>query len=769
MGALRYVLVLLCGLPIAVELGLRPARAAGEEVVGHWAYRPIRWVEAPSPGEPPGASEIDRLVNRRLRSERLWPPAPPADARTLLRRLSFDLVGLPPAPSDVDAFVAECRRGPEDARRAYEARVDSLLASPHFGEKWARHWMDLCRYADTDGYLTDQPRPHAWRYRHWLVEALNRDLPFDEFTVQQLAGDLLPAAGRPPEERLNRLVATGFLRQTLSNREGGADLEEFRVEQVADRVALVGTTWLGLTIACARCHDHKYDRLTQKEYFQLYAYLNGVDEVNVDAPLPGGPRPTPNQVTEYRRRREEILRPILPDLERLQADWESRMLAAAMEPGRDHRWDREWEVLGLIWGGGEGEGQLEGCRIVEMGASRRTPEQAERLQDYFLKRGDGQYGAEFKRLGIAALREQVEKARTALPKPPRAPAMAETFLPRPARVHLRGNFRAPGEVVTPGVPGVTVTGGRPAGPSRLDLARWLVSGRHPLTARVAVNRIWQELFGTGLVATPENFGTRGEPPSHADVLDLLASRFQEPEGARGGRGLGWSQKRLIRWIVLSDTYRRSSVVPPGARPSERDFRLLRRGRPLRLPAEAIRDAALAVSGLLNPEIGGPSVFPPQPPGVSEEAYSNKWTPSTGADRYRRGLYTWVQRLSPFAQGVTFDAPAPARSCARRERSNSPLQALTLLNDPVFVECAEALGRKVLREGEASDADKVDLLFRTVLARRPRPEEAKSLADLLGRERARGEACAEAPSRREERAWTSAATVVLNLHEFITRD
>ena len=729
----------------------------------HWAFRPIRRLAANSPRS--GADGwIDRLLDERIRRGGLT-PTPAADARTLLRRLFLDLTGLPPTAERVDTFVREFGAGGPAGERAYLAQVDELLASPHFGEKWARHWLDLCHYADTDGYLTDQARPHAWRYRHWLVEAINRDLPFDQFTLQQLAGDLLPdVAGETSAERIDRRIATGFLRQTLSNREGGADLEEFRVEQVVDRTQLLGTVWLGLTVGCARCHDHKYDPISQKEFFALYAIFDNADEVNLDAPLPEYPEPTQAQRREVERERATILRPVAEELERLQADWERRMLDAARIPGRDHLWDREWEVLGLVWGGGQGEGQLEGCRIVELGRARRSPEQHARLQDYFLKSAAGRYPQEFKRLGLAEIRTRLERLSAGLPRPPRAATVVSSPIPRQTRLHRRGDFRSPGEVVSPGLPAALLTGPSPIGggaPARLDLARWLVSDASPTTARVTVNRVWQELFGVGLVSTPDNFGRRGELPSHPELLDELAARFRARITQRAG-GMDWSMKRLIREIVRTRAYRRSSQATPALRARDPENRLVARQAPLRLSAEAVRDSALLASGLLNAKIGGPSVYPPQPPGVSEEAYGNKWKASEGADRYRRGLYTYVQRLSPFAQNVTFDAPAGARACSRRERSNTPLQALTLLNDPVFVDCAVALGNQAQIAASDGDLGGVARLFRQALARKPEPAEVRLLTGLLQRERSR-------PGGSATSAWTSAAAVVLNLHEFITRD
>ncbi len=672
--------------------------------------------------------------------------------------MTLDLVGLPPTPSEVEAFVEDTR--PD----AYERVVDRLLASPHYGEKWARPWLDLCHYGDTDGYLTDQLRPVAWRYRQWLIDALNRDLPYDQFTAEQLAGDLLPGAG------INERIATGFLRNTLSNREGGADLEEFRVEQVVDRTMTVATAWLGLTVGCARCHDHKFDPVSQREFYQLYAFFDAADEVNIDAPLPGEERPYRAKRAEYERKRAAVLGPVAKALAELQARWEARLLQAAAQPGRDAVWDRQWEVLGLIWGGNLGEGQLEGTEIVRLPPARRTQDQKDRLLDYFLEQGSVTDPKRFAELKLAELSKKLKDLRKELPPLTRAPTVRQAQTPRQAYVHVRGDFRTQGVAVRPGTPACLPPLPTDAAPDRLTLARWLVSGANPLPARVAVNRAWQEFFGRGLVLTAGDFGTQGERPTHAELLDWLATEYRD----------GWSTKTLHRLIVTSATYRQSSAARPELAARDPDNRLLARQVPLRLSAEQVRDVTLAVAGLLSRKVGGPSVFPPQPESVAAEGFDNKWTVSPGTDRYRRGLYTFHQRLSPFAQGVTFDAPSSTRICTRRDRSNTPLQALTLLNDPVFFEAARALARRLLREGTADVGGRVDLLFRLGLGRPARPREKERLAayyrqqvEILRRERTTAGILLPKPEPGvdpvEAAAWAGVSSVVLNLHEFITRD
>ncbi len=727
----------------------------------HWSFRPLR--RAPPPGVRHDSwvrNPIDRFVLRRLEDESIA-PSPEADRATLIRRVSLDLIGLPPTPDEVGAYLDDTQRG------AYERLVDRLLSSPHYGERWARPWLDLCHYADSDGYLTDQLRPVAWRYRQWLVDALNADMPFDQFTVAQLAGDLLPGA------TIQQKLGTGFLRNTLSSREGGADPEEFRVEQVVDRTSTVGTVWLGLTVGCARCHDHKYDPISQEEFYELYAIFDSADEVNIDAPLPGELEPYLTARPEYDRRRRELLAPLAADVATLRRRWERKLLYAAAHPGEDHRWDRQWELLGLVWGGGLGEGQLEGAEIVKLAEGRRSQDQSERLLDYFLASGSLIDDGRFKTLKLSQLRGELEKLKSELPKLTRAPTMRETQNPRTAYVHIVGDFRDVGDVVQPRLPACLADMPPSETMDRLSFARWLVSGSNPLGARVTVNRIWQELFGRGLVSTSEDFGVRGERPSHPELLDWLSERLID---------LGWSVKAVHRLIVTSATYRQSSRSRPELQSRDPDNALLARQASRRLSAEAIRDASLAVSGLLRPMIGRPSVRPPQPESVVKEGFGqHTWKASLGADRYRRGLYTLTLRTSPFAQSVTFDAPDPGRVCTRRERTNTPLQALTLLNDPVFFEAARALATRILREtGSDRLDDRIDYGFRLSMARRPSGEETARLKAYFHHQttifrknptaaRAVLLVAKDVTDPAERAAFVALSSVLLNLHEFITRE
>lgn len=752
------------------ELALKSPKAAAAD---HWAFQPI--VRSVVPDVRSSSSiyqPIDQFIQERFAKEKVT-PSPAADRVTLLRRATLDLTGLPPTPEEIDDFLAD------DRPDAYERQIDRLFAAPEYGERWARPWLDLCHFADTDGYLTDQLRPVAWRYRQWVIDAFNCDLPFDEFTIEQLAGDLLP---NPTPDQL---LATGFLRNTLSNREGGADLEQYRVEQVIDRTQMVGVGWLGLTVGCARCHDHKFDPISQQEFYQFYAFLDQADEVNVALPLPGESLPTAAQNEEYHRRRTELIAPVKAALDELQARWEAKLLDAYLHPASDALWNRQWEVLGLVWGGNLGEGQLEGTVIVRTPLEQRTRDEADRLQDYFLANGSLIDGQRFAELKLGELSGKLTALKKEFPWPTRAPITRQARFPRPVHIHSRGDFRVPGNTVQPETFGFlpvrldTVARSAPSNaqyatqstPNRLALARWLIAADHPLTARVAVNRTWQEFFGRGLVDPPDDFGLRGQAPSHPELLDWLATEFSRRN---------WSTKSLQRLLATSATYRQSSRARPELQERDPQNRWLARQATFRFNSDQVRDVTLAVSGLLQTRIGGPSVFPPQPDSVSKEGFDQHgWKTSAGPDRYRRGLYTWLTRLSPFAQNVTFDSPPTNAICTRRDRSNSPLQALTLLNDPVFFEAAQALAVRVLSEAD-EPATRAERLFRLAVGRSPQAHERDVLTMFyqqqlteLPQSPAAVERLVPQPldsSRRvEQAAWTNTASVVLNLHEFITRE
>ncbi len=736
-----FLLVLLC-LPEStfslvfllscVPMGTRAAQAAET----HWAYRPIARPMVPEvASQPTHVNPIDPLVSVRLATGPGM-SVEEADRTTLIRRLTLDLTGLPPTPAEVREFVDDTQP------TAYQRLVDRLLASPHYGEHWARPWLDLCHYADSDGYLTDQARPVAWRYRDWLVDALNDGISFDQFTIHQLAGDLLPGAGT------DQKLATGFLRQTLSNREGGADPVEFRNKQVIDRTSMVGEIWMGLTVGCAECHDHKYDDLSQREFYQLYAFMNSADEVNVDAPLPSERDAYQDAVPEYQRKRNDLVAPLRSEIDALQQRWEQKLLHAREHPGEDWFWDRQWELLGLVWGGGLGEGQLEGWQIIMLEPAKRSQLQRDRLLDYFLGVVDTVDAAKAKELNLTDLRNEIAKLKADLPVVTRAATMMQTQNPRLTFIHNAGDFRDLGDEVQPSTPRVLPSPNDQSG-DRLSLAKWLVSSEHPLTARVAVNRIWQQFFGHGIVATPGDFGVRGAPPTNPELLDWLASEFIAG---------GWCMKSMHRKIVMSGWYRR------GQQPS------------LRLTAEQIRDSILMTSGLWDAKIGGPSVKPYQSDSVTAEGYGNEWKISDGGDLYRRGIYTWIQRTSPFAMHITFDAPNPNHICTQRDRSNTPLQALTLLNDPVIQQAAQSLASRVFRECNGDDQQRIGYAFRLCLARDPSPQETRVLIQLLQQLQAEN----RSPDQQEtsasstfhatqETSWTVLCSLMFNLHEFVTRN
>jgi cytochrome c553 len=698
----------------------------------HWAFVAPRLPETPRTRDSAWVrGPIDSFVLSTL-ERRGIAPSPGADAATLVRRLHLDLTGLPPSPEDAARYLAD-----RDPSR-YERLVDELLRSPHFGEKWARHWLDLSRYSDSEGNESDFPRPYAWRYRHWLIEAFNGGMRFDEFTLRQIAGDLLPESG------VEQRAGLGFFRNTSSNREGGAEIEAERVEQTVDRTNLIGLAWLGLTVGCARCHDHKYDPVSQREYFRLYSFLNNADEVNIDAPLPGERESWERRRPEYERKRAELLGPLANEIAELQRRWEEKIRWAEANPGKDHIWDRQLELLGLQWEQGFGGGQLEGMSVLYLPPAQRSRRQCDHMEEMFLGRGSVIDPERWKQLDLAGVSKKLQALLKEYPPMTQAPSMVErAHRRRDNYVHVRGGYRGRGPAVEEDVPAVLPRLPEGVKRDRLALARWLLAPENPLTARVVVNRVWQEMFGRGIVATPDDFGTQGARPSHPELLDWLAVDFREN---------GWDFKRLIRTIAVSNTYRQSSHYRKDLAASDPTNALLARQSRFRVSGESVRDVALAVSGLLHRETGGPSVRPPQPANVSKEGFQNEWKESEGKDRYRRGLYTHMQRTSPYAQLVTFDAPDPNLMCARRERSNSPLQALALLNDPVFFEAARALAARVEREAGPDDRARIDHAFRLCYGRPPSPREAGRARSFLARE-----------------SWTLFASSLMNTDEFYTRE
>ncbi|MBI3208212.1 MAG: DUF1553 domain-containing protein [Candidatus Solibacter usitatus] len=710
---------------------------------GHWAFQPLANTAPPAVKNstwPRG--EIDRFVLARLEKEGLQ-PSPEAARTVLLRRVSLDLTGLPPSTDEIRNFLADTQPG------AYERVVDRLLASPRYGEKWARHWLDLAHYADSDGYEKDQVRPYAWRYRNWVIDALNKDVPFDQFTAEQLAGDLIPNATE--EQR----VATGFLRTTLTNREAGVDRAEDRFDQLLSRVNTTATTWLGLTVGCAQCHDHKYDPISNREFYQMMAFFDAAEEAEIEAPLPGERRRWEEAMPAYLASRGHILE--RNGIAELQNTWEDKLRAAIAKPGTDIEWDFSVTSMTAMFDRAK--------KVLLTDPAKRSWRDRVQLTDYFLS----SMGPDFGRVPeirerIADARQQITKLSAALPKLTMAMAVTGDAGYRGSHMRVKGDYRITGASVVPAGLGVLPPVSAAATPTRLDLARWLVSNDNPLTPRVIVNRAWQEFFGRGLVATSEDFGTQGERPTHPELLDHLA---------RGFRDNGWSVKKLHRAIVTSATYRQSSALREEIAAKDPGNLLLARQSRLRISAELIRDSALTAAGLLDARVGGPSVRPPQPAGVAELGYGRlPWNESEGVDRYRRGLYVHFQRTTPYPQLMNFDAPESNVACSRRRTSNTPLQSLNLLNDPVFFEAAQSLAGRVVKQ-EAAFSTRLNNAFLMALGREPDTLERERLARYHDEQRnifeREPQSWPKAGATKEEAAWTGVCRVLLNLEEFITRE
>ena len=922
----------------------------------HWAFKaPVRpklpevkdrrWLRNP----------IDSFVLARLEHDQLKPSAE-GDKVTLLRRLSLDLIGLPPTIEEVDAFVAD--RSP----KAYQKQVDRLLASPHYGERWGRQWLDAARYADSDGFEKDKPRS-VWFYRDWVINALNRDLPYDEFVVEQIAGDELP---NPSQDQI---VATGFLRNSMVNEEGGIDPEQFRMDEMFDRMDCIGKSVLGITIQCAQCHDHKFDPIKQAEYYKLFAFLNNDHEGQRVVYTPDELMKV-SALTRQIHQIESELRQATPDWQAQMARWEDSLttnqcdwitLRPTVEdlstggqrylpqsdgsflalgyaptkhtakffltnelqnisgfqlelltdpnlpcdgPGRSFKgtcaltefqveaielknptnkmkvrfaratadFDQPETPLEANFDDKSGkhrvtgpvdfaiDGKEETAWGIDAGPGRRNQPRKAVFQcatnvgfpggtifEFRLAQNHGGWNSDdlmnnnLGRFRFSATTNQGPVAADpvpagvreilSVPREKRTPLQVaamfsywRTTVPafkdanaridglwkqwpegattftlisrdehRQTHILKRGDWLKPTELVTAGVPAFLHPlreAGAPAG-SRLALARWLVDKRSPTTARVVVNRLWQAYFGTGLVTTPEDFGLQSEPPSHPELLDWLACELMEPSAElESSKAARWGLKHLHRLIVTSATYRQSSVVTPDLYTRDPYNRLLARGPRFRVEAEIVRDVALAASGLLNPKLGGPSIFTPAPAFLFQPPASYApfpWKDETGPDRYRRALYTFRRRSTPYPVLQVFDAPNGDFACVRRMRSNTPLQALASLNETIFVECAQALARKALAEGGQSDEDRVTYAFRRALARPPTADERAELLSLLTKQRQRiaegwvnaneiGTGKEEAPTDlpphttpTQLAAYTVVSRVILNLDETITNE
>jgi hypothetical protein len=906
-----------------------PVAQAVRRQSNHWAFQPIRSPAKPTVKELSWVRNgIDAFVLSRLEREGLS-PASEAPRTSLIRRLHLDLLGTLPSPEDVHLFVEDTDP------HAYEKLVDRILASPHYGERWGRHWLDIARYADSDGFTIDGAR-NIWKYRDWVIDAFNRDLPFNRFTIEQTAGDLLDSP------TMEQLVATGFHRNTLVNQEGGTNDEQFRVEAVVDRVNTTGSVFLGLTVACAQCHTHKYDPVSQRDFYRLYAIFNNCEDNN-DANGSGPIISAPSQLQTSRQAtlEEQLAAARVPlkaydqQLVTLQAAWEKQIAAGARPtwttlepkhwstvdgavltrledqslfvdfsipandtyivtstiapsgmtafriealthdglpkrgPGRasngnfvlsevnafisplkdltgdtkpatapvkivqavaDHS-QAGYPVAHAIdgkpetgWAINVKTGSLnvdrqaifildkpvqhpQGSRltlkmlqnnsaknyllgrfrismtnspaeilavpdpirqIASKPAEKRTKEEVTLIQNAFK---DTDRGRDPLAREVTRLTKELETLKRSIPK---TMILRELAKPRQTHIQLRGNFLEKGALVQPGVPEVLPPLVRKdRAPNRLDFARWLVAPNNPLTARVTVNRFWQRFFGLGIVETENDFGVQGIAPEHPQLLDYLASEFIQSD---------WGMKAIHRLMVTSATYRQDSRVTSQLLKRDPRNKLLARQSRVRLEAETIRDICLSASELLTPRIGGPGVYPPQPAGIYALTQQKKsWPESQGADRYRRGLYIYFWRSSPYPFLPTFDAPDATTSCTRRSRSNTPLQALTLANDRVFLEMAQGLAKKIIHLGTSDDEARIRYAFTTCFSRQPTNREIKHLNDFVHHQRehyrtAEKDALLVAPgqlppgiSTADAAAWTAAARVLLNLDEFITRE
>ena len=958
---------------------LRRWIASGAEYQTHWAYRPLKSPAAPAVKNDAWIrTPLDAFVLAKLEAKQIA-PSPEAERVVLIKRLYFDLLGLLPKPEEVEAFVADKSSG------AYEALVDRLLASPHFGERWGRHWLDMARYADSDGYEKDRARPDAYVFRDWVIKALNDDVPFDRFTIEQLAGDLLPGA------TASQRIATAFNRQTLTNEEGGVDQEEFRINAVFDRTDTIGTVWLGLTLGCAKCHNHKYDEISQNEYYSMFAFFNEADEAETKLPVKGGDAATiaskwiPLQAQLEARKRElapaelawEIeqrkyimslantplkveplelaevksaagqkfakqkdgsylvelpksfspgekvaegrmrvneaaviksadtktsSQPAVPATDTYTLTFESKLPsltglrldaipddslpkklhglgtdghfvitslkaeitdkagkkrplklqratadatdsgykaidvleAAALKKGEvrktgwslgvgkfnkaqylqvrfmepltlaagerielaveqsngEHRLLGRFKLQALTGDGAELHIPVEVATALKMYPEKRVAKSKETLFEYFADRDEQ----------IRKLKAEVAAALAGS----KAEVMPIRTIASPLHVRKthrfdRGDFLSPQNEVTTGTLGVLPPPKKDGkGYSRLDLARWLVGSENHLTPRVVANQIWARLFGAGIVRTVNDFGVRGDVPSHPELLDWLAAELRSGTGAGLTKNAPkpWSLKSFLKTVLMSNTYRQASTHRPELVDLDPQNTLLARQNRLRVEGEIVRDLVLAAGGLLSPKIGGPSVFPTMPPDLAKLSYANSfsWTDSKGDDLYRRGMYTFFKRTVPHPTLMTFDCPDANTTCVNRSVSNTPLQALTLLNNEAFVEASQSLAARLLAEKPSdakSAAAKVDdqarlaAAVRTCLARSPEAGEVERLAALLGEARkyyqtAPNEATKmigrftdkkkpDAKLAAEQAAWTATVRVLMNLDEFITRE
>lgn len=681
---------------------LRTWIAAGAPYDEHWAWTPPARPDIPQTESSHqwARNPIDHFVHRSMSSAALS-PSPEADTNTLIRRVSLDIRGLPPTPKEVDQFVHD------NSPDAYSRLLDRLLESPRYGERMVVDWLDAARYADSNGYQVDRDREtYAWR--DWVIRAFNENMPFDQFTIEQLAGDLLP------NPTLKQLIATGFNRNHMMNEEGGVIPEEFLAEYCADRVETVATVWMGLTFLCARCHDHKYDPLTQTDYYSLFAYFHNISE-----------KGRGNYGAHIRRNNPPMIQLPAPELEAKRTRIEITVKALQQKIATLEKDDSEREAL------------------------QTKLDEAQK---------------KFNEIDLSI---------------PTALVMEELPEPRQTFVLQRGAYDKPGARVTARTPQILTSRPFNGLPNRLGLARWLVSRDHPLTARVTVNRLWQSIFGTGLVRTPGDFGTRGALPSHPELLDWLAVEFMET---------GWDVKRMVRLILSSATYRQSSRLRKEDIEIDPENLYYARSPRYRLQAEFIRDQALAASGLLVSDIGGPSVRPYHPPGLYEQIVAgkgpSKYVEDHGSGLYRRSVYTYWKRSVPHPAMLTFDAPFRETCVVQRPRTNTAMQALNLMNDPTYLEASRHLAVRMMKHGGILSQDRISYGFQIVLARKPFPTELNLLHQSLQQRLDEFQAYPEqakafldvghSPIQKDIpavdlAAYTLTASTLLNLDETLTRE
>jgi hypothetical protein len=755
----------------------------GAKYESHWAFIP------PARGPLPNVKQqnwirnpIDAYVLAKLEREGLS-PSPRADKSTLLRRISLDLTGLPPTLTQLEDFLAD------DSPTAYEKVVDRLLDSEAYGERMAQVWLDAARYADTMGYQADWER-YQWRWRSWVVDAYNRNLPFDEFTIEQLAGDLLP------EPTIEQLIATGFNRNHRINDEGGIIPEEYLVEYIIDRVETTAGTWMGLTMGCARCHDHKFDPISQADFYRFFAFFNGVPEKGKE----GRKGYADPYMRVARRGRHQAYEDVRSDVARLEAALQHAI--ANLHTQRE-RWITEtiskldgaaepWTIAvpSQLSSDGPAEFERQEDESDHLGMpgdvvdalrkplASRSKTQQQRLADYHGSLAPETKPARDELSRVKKTLEAFEKDHTTY-----VMVMREMEDPRETFVLNRGIYDQPGDRVTAGVPD-PVLGSLPEGApdNRLGLAQWLVSGEHPLTARVIVNRYWAMLFGAGLVDTVEDFGLQGSYPSHPELLDWLATEYPR---------LRWDTKQLLKLMVMSETYAQTSNVSGELQSRDPENRLLARMTRIRLPAETIRDQALFSSGLMVHKLGGPSVKPYQPEGLWRDlSFQDKkrstdfYEQDSGDGLYRRSLYTFWKRSVPPPAMATFDAPSREMCTLSRSRTNTPLQALALMNDTTYVEASRALAERAIVEVKDDLRGQIQFVFRSLLSRDPSESETQVLTTgfnkrrsfFAGDQEAARKLIAQGESKFDESldpvelaAMTTCVMTVMNLDETVNRE